>query len=124
LWPCLTDNFNKPLLNGAASVQHKDRISQMTTARPDVDTVAHSVEQRLRPDETLAFVGAEDSADYPYFGAHRQRRVVRFAAPPAPSAAELRATGASVALFANTDPPPAALRPQMILPGYWFVEVR
>jgi 4-amino-4-deoxy-L-arabinose transferase-like glycosyltransferase len=124
LWPSLTDNFNKPLLKGPESVQHMDRISQMTTARPDVDTVAHSLERLLRHDETLAFVGTEDSADYPYFGEHRQRRVVRFAAPPAPSAAELRATGARVALFANTDPPPAALRPEMILPGYWFVEVR
>jgi hypothetical protein len=123
VYPTVAASANKPLL-GDASVQRKDRIGQMSTSRPDMESVTRVVEQRMRPHETLAFVGSEDSWDYPFFGERRERRVVRFATPPGPTPRDLRASGARAALFANTDRPSAELRPEMILPGYWFVEIR
>ncbi|MEA2268110.1 MAG: hypothetical protein QOC64_720 [Solirubrobacteraceae bacterium] len=123
VYPTVAASANKPLL-GDASVQRKDRIGQMSTSRPDMESVTRVVEQRMRPHETLAFVGSEDSWDYPFFGERRERRVVRFATPPGPTPRDLRASGARAALFANTDRPSAELRPEMILPGYWFVQIR
>jgi hypothetical protein len=123
--PTLTRNENKPLWPGRDSVLHQDRIGQMTTARLEMRSVLRVVEQRVRPHDTLAFVGQEDSWDYPLCGAHRVRRIVRYALPRGPAnLAALRATGARAALFANTRQPRAEFHPELIMPGYWFVEVR
>jgi hypothetical protein len=68
----------------------------------------------------LGFVGGEDSWDYPLFGEHRQRRVVRL--DPATVTYDLmardRLTGV---VFFNVGPPPARLKAIPLGPDYYLV---
>ena len=119
--PCLRSNPNKPLGVGANALS-RDRIAQMTAVRPEMDTVLRSVRARFGDRAPLAFVGGEDSWDYPLFGEHRQRHVVRFAGRADPRG--LRASGVRGVLFANVRRPGPEFHPQRIGPGYWLAAAR
>ncbi|MEA2269686.1 MAG: hypothetical protein QOC64_2296, partial [Solirubrobacteraceae bacterium] len=125
LVPCLALNPSKPLLPDlpAATVLHRDRAAQMTVTRPEMVGVIAAVDRSLGPRGALALAGDEDSWDYPFFGPHLKRRVVRFRAPARLTEPELRRLGVQGVLFANV--PPARRFPgaRQIVPGYWFARV-
>jgi hypothetical protein len=125
LIPCVLANPSKPLVVDppAKTVLARDRLSQMTVVRPEMAPVIARVDQTLGPGAPLAFSGGEDSWDYPFFGAHRERRVVRFANPADVTAAALRRVGVRGVLFANVPPPRWFHHTQEIAPGYRFERI-
>jgi hypothetical protein len=125
LVPCLAVNPTKPLLPDlpAPTVLHRDRLAQMTVTRPEMVGVIAAVDRGLGPRGALAFAGDEDSWDYPFFGPHLERRVVRFRAPARLTEPELRRLGVQGVLFANVPPQRRFPGARQIVPGYWFARV-
>ncbi len=72
----------------------------------------------------IAFVGGEDSWDYPFFGSHRARRLIRHDDPAVITYALLRREHVAGAVFANVGTPPRALAATSIGPDYWWVPAR
>ncbi len=83
LAPSLLENAQKPLLvsSGAKNILELDRRTQMTIIRPEMLGVLNALDTHVPSTDAIAFVGGEDSWDYPFFGAHRQRRLVRHVDP-------------------------------------------
>jgi hypothetical protein len=107
----------------APTILERDRLAQMTITRPEMVGVVAAVDRTLGPRGALAFAGAEDSWDYPFFGPHRTRRVVRFRAPAALTEPALRRIGVRGVLFANAPPPRGFPGARQIVPGYWLAPV-
>jgi hypothetical protein len=125
LAPCLLQNPSKPLLPDlpAPTVLHRDRLAQMTIMRPEMAGVIAAVDKRLGPAGAIAFAGDEDSWDYPFFGPHRQRRVLRLRAPATVTRPELQRLGVEAVLFANVPPPQRFPGARQVVPGYWLAPV-
>jgi hypothetical protein len=125
LAPCLVQNPSKPLVPDlpAKTVLHRDRMAQVTVMRPEMAAVIAAVDDRLGPRGALAFAGDEDSWDYPFFGPHLQRRVIRFRAPARLTQPELRRLGVGAVLFANAPPPKRFPGARQVVPGYWLAPV-
>jgi hypothetical protein len=126
--PCLIVNPNKLLLvnEGAPKATQKDRIGQMTVLRPYMARVMRGVDRDIGPRGALAIAGDEDTWDYPFFGAHRERRVVRFSSLAAMTPTALRAARVRAVLFADVGRPTPAYRAQarQLARGYWLAPVR
>jgi hypothetical protein len=122
LVPCLLLNPNKMLLvtAPAPTALGKDRIDQMTAIRPEMAPVIRAVDQRVGERGAIAFVGSEDSWDYPFFGEHRQRRVVRFSSPGDVDRRTIGSTGVRAVLFANVGRPARAWRARSLGGDYWL----
>jgi hypothetical protein len=122
LIPCLLLNPNKALLVNAPaqSALSKDRIAQMTAIRPEMAPVIRAVDQRLGDGGSLGFVGGEDSWDYPFFGEHRDRRVVRFSGQGQIDPRTAGARDLDAVLFANVGRPPRAWRARHLGGDYWL----
>jgi hypothetical protein len=126
LVPCLIVNPNKLLLVGegeAKSIQ-KDRIAQMTVLRPEMTTVVRTVQGRVGSRDALAVVADEDSWDYPFFGEHRERRVVRFTSLASATPLALHRMRVRAVLFENVGRPARAFHARQIQRGYWLAPVR
>jgi hypothetical protein len=95
----------------------------MTAVRPEMAPVIRAVDARLGDKGALAFVGSEDSWDYPFFGEHHERRVVRFSSPRQISRATVTADRVRGVLFANVGKPPRAWRAKQIGGDYWLATV-
>jgi 4-amino-4-deoxy-L-arabinose transferase-like glycosyltransferase len=126
LVPCLIVNPNKLLLvdEGQAKSIQKDRIAQMTALRPEMTTVLRTVESRIGPRDALAVVADEDSWDYPFFGEHRERRVVRFSDLASATSPALRRARVRAVLFENVGRPARTFQARQIERGYWLAPVR
>jgi hypothetical protein len=124
LVPSVLLNANKTLLTppGTPDVLAGDRVQQQTAIRPDVAPMLRWMNDHVPATADIGFVGGEDDWDYPLFGAHRTRRVVRLGElGPRPLAA-LRDRGLVGALFANATPP-GSLHGEAIAAGYVWVPV-
>jgi hypothetical protein len=123
LTPSLLENPQKPLLGspGAPNVFALDRQTQMTLIRPEMLGVLKALDTRVGRTEAIAFVGGDDSWDYPFFGAHRERRVIRYDKPAAIRYALLRREHVAGAVFANVGTPPPRLVAISLGPDYWWV---
>jgi hypothetical protein len=95
----------------------------MTVVRPEMAAVIRAVDARLGETGALAFVGSEDSWDYPFFGEHRERRVVRFSSAQQIDRATAAADRVRGVLFANVGKPPRAWRATQIGGDYWLATV-
>jgi hypothetical protein len=126
LVPSLVHNFNKPVLGppNAVTVLGKDRITQMTTVRPEMAQVIHAVQSRTGPHAALGYVGGEDSWDYPFFGAHRTHKITRMLDPKQATYDEMARKHLAGVVFANIGPPPSSLRAVPIGPNYYWVPAR
>jgi hypothetical protein len=124
--PSLLENSQKPILVGstAPSIFHYDRRTQMTVIRPELIGVLNALDARIDKSAPIAFVGNEDSWDYPFFGEHRDRRIVRYDKPAEITYAQLRRDDLSGAVFANVGKPPRPLRATSLGPDYWWVPAR
>ena len=124
--PSLLENAQKPILVGPAAhnIFAFDRRTQMTLIRPEMLGVLNALDTHVGGSAAIAFVGNEDSWDYPFFGAHRQRRVIRYGSPAAISYGVLRREHVAGAVFANVGPPPRPLRATSLGPDYWWVRAR
>jgi hypothetical protein len=122
LVPSLIINQNKTLLvpAGQPKITQMSRIEQMTILRPEMAPVIEAVDQRIGPRGALAFVGGEDSWDYPFFGEHRERRIVRFSSLSEATPAAIRAAHVRGVLFANLGHPARAFHARQLGPAYWF----
>jgi hypothetical protein len=126
LVPCLLLNPNKMLLvtPPAPTAMAKDRIDQMTVLRPEMAPVIRAVGQRIGDRGALAFVGSEDSWDYPFFGEHRERRVIRFSSPAQIDPAKAIADRLRGVLFANVGRPARLWHARQIGGDYWLAALR
>jgi hypothetical protein len=86
LVPCLLISDSHVLLpeRGQPAFFERDRLEQMTAIRPDQLPLLREVDRRFGTTRPLLVVAGEDSWDYPYFGEHRDRRVVRAGPDDAP----------------------------------------
>jgi len=120
--PSVFQNPQKPLLGarGVPTVFDFDRISQQTLIRTEMDPVLRQLETLVGSDAPLGAAVGEDSWDYPLFGAHLQRRVVRL--NPATVTYDLmkRDRLAGVVFF-NVGPPPAPLKAIPLGTDYYLV---
>jgi hypothetical protein len=125
LVPSLLQNSQKPLLasSGASSVFALDRRMQMTLTRPEMLGVLNALDAQVGRTEAIAYVGGEDSWDYPFFGAHRERRVIRHDNPAVITYPLLRGEHVAGAVFANVGTPPSSLAAIPLGPDYWWVPV-
>jgi Dolichyl-phosphate-mannose-protein mannosyltransferase len=125
LVPSLIVNQGKTLLvpPGQPKITQKSRLEQMTLMRPEMAPVIRAVDQRIGPSGALAFVGSEDSWDYPFFGEHRDRRIRRFSSLGQATPAAIRKADVRGVLFANFGPPSRAFHAREIGPGYWFAAI-
>lgn len=125
LIPSLLENAQKPLLvsSGAPNVLALDRRTQMTLSRPEMLGVLNALDAHVGGTEAIAFVGSVDSWDYPFFGAHRERRVIRYDDPAVITDALLRREHVAGAVFANVGAPPPSLAAIPLGPDYWWVPV-
>ena len=126
LVPCLVHNANKPVLvpPKALNVFGEDRVTQMTMVRPEMAQVVRAVQRRIGRDAAIGFVGAEDSWDYPFFGAHREHRVTRMLNGAEATYELMARRHLSGVLFANVGPPNRSLLAEPIGPGYYWVPAR
>jgi uncharacterized membrane protein len=124
MMPSLLENQQKPLLLNASNVFHLDRRAQMTIIRPEMHGVLDALDTHVRENAPIAFVGGEDSWDYPFFGAHRERRIVRHDSPAHITYALLSQEHVAGAVFANAGRPPSSLAATPLGPDYWWVPAR
>lgn len=125
LLPVLLHNSAKTLLppEGTPWAPAKNRVQQQTVNRPDMAPVLRWMQANVHGTAPIGFAGGEDDWDYPLFGAHRSRRVVRLGALGADPQATLRKQGIVGVLFVNT-PVPADLVGTTVAPGYAWVAVK
>ena len=125
LIPCLIVNPNKLLLvpEHRYKATQKSRVDQMTALRRDMRPVIVTVNRQLGTTGALAFVGSEDSWDYPLFGEHLERRMVRFSSLRAATPQAIAKAHVRGILFANLGRPSAAFHALPIGPDYWFVKL-
>ena len=123
LTPSLLENSQKPLFasSGAPSIFALDRRTQMGLGRPEMSGVLNALDAQVGGTEAIAFVGGVDSWDYPFFGAHRERRVVRHDQPALITYPLLRSEHVAGAVFANVGTPPSGLAAIPLGPDYWWV---
>jgi hypothetical protein len=79
LVPSVLDNHWK-LLNvpqGTKPTHALSRLQQIATVRPEIAQAVAAVNARIGSRAPIGFVGPADAWDYPFFGAHLERRVVR-----------------------------------------------
>jgi hypothetical protein len=124
MMPSLLENHQKPLLLNASNVLRLDRTAQMTIARPEMRSVLDALDTHVSKNAAIAFVGGEDSWDYPFFGAHRERRIVRHDSPAHITYALLSHEHVAGAVFANVGTPPRSLAATPLGPDYWWVSAR
>ena len=110
LVPSVLMNPQKPLLveRKVKNVFRLDRLTQQTLVRTEMLPVIAEVNARIDDTGSLGFVGNEDSWDYPLFGQHRERRVVRLK-PEEVNRPIMAIEGLDGVLFANVAPPPTPL---------------
>lgn len=124
LLPVLLLNSNKTVLTppDTPPALGGDRIQQQSIPRPEVGPMLRWMATNVPATADIAFVGGEDDWDYPLFGAHRTRRVVRMGELGDDPLATLRRQGIVGALFANSAVPPG-LDGEAVSPGYAFVRI-
>jgi len=121
MMPSLLENQQKPLLPTSASIFRLDRREQMTISRPEVRGVLDALDSHMAKNAAIAFIGGEDSWDYPFFGAHRERRIVRHNGLTDITYALLSDEHLTGAVFANVGTPPSNLTATPLGPDYWWV---
>jgi hypothetical protein len=120
--PSVLQNPLKPLLvpRHSPTAFRLNRIEQETRARGEMNPVLRDIERLVGDDAPLGFAGGEDSWDYPLFGAHLQRRVVRLD-PSTVTYGLMRRDRLSGVVFFNVGPPPDALKAITLGPDYYLV---
>ena len=117
---CVVANpFRKLIEPGDAQVAAcLDRIDQITQNRLDMRPALHRLEDEVPSIAPLGFTGLDDSWDYPLFGEHLDRRVVRMDRLSANVEAARRERVTAI-VFANVEPPEnSGLELEVLAPGY------
>jgi len=122
--PALVANHQKQLLPWATNAFHHPRREQMSAGRPEMVGVLAALDTEVVENEPIVYVGTEDSWDYPFFGAHRERRIVRILQPSDVTYSKLSREHVAGAVFANVGKPPANLRAVPLGPDYFWVSAR
>ena len=125
LIPSVLTNELKPLLVplGTKSALGLDRLHQQTMIRPDVFAVMKELNAQVGATGSLGFVGDEDSWDYPLFGRHRERQVIRLQAAQV-SVGVMASAGLAGVLYADVAPPAPPLVSHKVGDNYYLVLLR
>ena len=121
LLPSLRENAGKPLQPAAASILKLDRRTQQLRMNPAAAESFIALDALVPADAPLAFVGGEDSWDYPLFGDGLRRVVLRFGSfdEALPSLKTGKVAGL---VISDSAPPPSELRGVTQLgTSAWFV---
>jgi hypothetical protein len=126
LEPSLFANETKRLLpsGGMPSFLGLDRISQMTynNYEPDLGRALRRLQRILPATAPLGYVGSADTWDYPLFGEHRERRLVRLQQHVV-TQSQMRQDHLAGVFFAYVSPPPN-LGAVQLAPGYYLALLR
>ena len=122
--PALLANHQKELLPWATNALHHPRREQMSAGRPEMVGVLAALDTQVKENAPIMYVGTEDSWDYPFFGAHRERRIVRILQPSDVTYSKLSREHVAGAVFANVGTPPASLRAVTLGANYFWVSAR
>jgi hypothetical protein len=120
---CVLQNAQKPLLVpvGSGNALSWSRLQQMTIGRPDMAPTLQAVDAAFGPHARLAIVAREDEWDYPFFGAHRDRHIVRLTDPSQATPALMRRERLDGVVYLNWPRPAASLHPRSIGDHRWLV---
>jgi hypothetical protein len=108
LVPSVLDNHWK-LLNvaeGTKPTHALPRLQQIATVRPDVAQAVAALDARVGSKAPIGFVGPPDAWDYPFFGAHLERRVVRGLDTTDVTPVSMRRRGLAGVVLERTAAPP------------------
>jgi hypothetical protein len=121
LVPCVLQNVQAPILvpKGGRTIFAMNRFEQQTIIRPEMLPVLEAVNRRLGRKAPIGFDGGDDSWDYPFFGEHHERRVVRVLGPQV-TPVRMRSMGLKAVVVANL-PPPSGVPFTTLAPGYYLV---
>ena len=121
LVPCVLENHQAPILvpEGGHTIFSMNRLQQQTLIRPEMLPVLEAVDARVGTKGAIGYFGDEDTWDYPFFGEHRERRVVRLNQTQV-NLATMRSKGLKAIVIAQLPPPPG-VRYTTIEPGYYLV---
>jgi hypothetical protein len=124
--PSLLMNGQKPVLaSDGPNVFDMDRMTQLTIARPETKAVYEYIEGHMSQRSTVGFVGAGVSSwDYPLFGPHRERHVLRFADPQDITYELMRRERMVGVLFDGVPPPPTLDAVAFPAGLFWYVPAR
>ena len=100
-----------------------DRIAQQTLIRGEMMPVLRALTALESDRAPLGFAGGEDSWDYPLFGEHLQRRVVRLD-PARVTYGLLDRDKLAGVVFFNVGRPPSSLKTITLGPDYYLVPSR
>jgi hypothetical protein len=125
LEPSLFANETKRLVpsGGMPSFLGLDRISQMTyNNNPDLGPALRRLQRMLPATAPLGYIGSGDTWDYPLFGEHRERRLVRLQQHVV-TQSQMRQDHVAGVFFAYVSPPPN-LGAVQLAPGYYLALLR
>jgi hypothetical protein len=119
---CVARNPLKPLLvePGQTPAYRMTRGQQLSMNRPDIAGVIAGVDDLVGRKVPIAFVGGWDAFDYPFFGPHLDRRVIRLDSPSELTIANMKRLGVPAAVLCNV-PPPKGLRTFKLNTGWTLV---
>jgi hypothetical protein len=111
--PAALQNQQAPVLvaPGAPNVFDWTRTEQMTVVRPDMAPVIDEVNQMVGMHARIGMAAGGNSWDYPFFGAHRTRYLVRFLYPQEATAAVMRRDHLVATVFLDVGEPSRSLHP-------------
>jgi hypothetical protein len=133
--PALLTNDSHPVLSSQGPPEWgRDRIDQMSIGRFAEAPFLRKFDQVVPAQASVLVIGGEDAWDYPLFGEHRTRRLVRVTpgAPPRDNTRlcgwlvnEMRRTGTQFAVFldvpAENPAPPPSTNPILPVLGEFLV---
>jgi hypothetical protein len=102
-----------------------ERRTQQLIARPETKPVYEFIDRHVPSRSTIGFVGAGVSSwDYPLFGPHRDRRVLRFTDARDITYQMMRREGMAGVLFDGVPPPPRLDAVAFPTAWFWYVPAR
>jgi hypothetical protein len=119
LVPSVIDNHWK-LLNvpkGTKPTHELSRVKQLGTVRPEVAQAVAALNARIGEKAPIGFVGPPDGWDYPFFGPHLERRVLRGLDTTDVTSDSMRRRALAGVVLERTPPPPS-VRVVDLSPGF------
>jgi hypothetical protein len=124
----LLQNPGKPVLvpEGQKTIFALHRDQQMTLVNGDVAQILPELKRHLGPRDRMFVIAGEDAWDYPLFGPHRERHLIRELDTRSITYDRMKRERVSGAYYANSGPPPPWLRAIQLVKGadYYWVPAR
>jgi hypothetical protein len=105
----LLQDYRAVVPDTGESMLARGRLQQYEVSRWPMGSAIDRLTDVIGDTAPIGFVGENDSWDYPFFGPHLERRVLRLP-PDQATPQRLRAEGLAAIVFADVGPPPRGFR--------------